>query len=57
VTAEDNGEVIGIDAKHITVLYNNGEKKMYEMITFGRSNSDMILHQKPLVSHGQKVKK
>jgi DNA-directed RNA polymerase subunit beta len=30
---------------------------MYEMITFGRSNSDMILHQKPLVSHVQKVKK
>jgi DNA-directed RNA polymerase subunit beta len=46
-----------VDAKHITVLYKSGDKKMYEMITFGRSNSDMILHQKPLVSHGQKVKK
>jgi DNA-directed RNA polymerase subunit beta len=57
VTAEEDGEIIGVDAKHITVLYKSGDKKMYEMITFGRSNSDMILHQKPLVSHGQKVKK
>jgi DNA-directed RNA polymerase beta subunit len=25
--------------------------------TYKRSNHDMIIHQKPLVSHGQKIKK
>ncbi len=57
VCAEDDGEVIGVDAKHITVLYKTGDKKMYELTTFARSNHDMIIHQHPLVSHGQKVKK
>jgi DNA-directed RNA polymerase beta subunit len=46
-----------VDAKHITVLYKNGEKKLYELITFGRSNHDMIVHQKPLIHSGQKFKK
>jgi DNA-directed RNA polymerase subunit beta len=29
VKAEDDGEVIGVDAKHISVLYENGKKKTY----------------------------
>ncbi|MFA5917005.1 MAG: DNA-directed RNA polymerase subunit beta [Candidatus Gracilibacteria bacterium] len=53
--ATDDGEVIGVDAKHITVLYKSGEKKIYELKTFKRSNHDMIIHQKPLVSNGQKL--
>lgn len=57
ILAEDEGEIIWVDAKHITVLYKNGDKKLYELITFKRSNHDMIIHQIPLVSHGQKVKK
>ncbi|MDD4151575.1 MAG: DNA-directed RNA polymerase subunit beta [Candidatus Gracilibacteria bacterium] len=56
VKASSDGEVIGVDAKHITILYNNGEKKIYELKTFKRSNHDMLVHQKPLVSHGQKIK-
>jgi DNA-directed RNA polymerase subunit beta len=38
-------------------LYKNGDKKLYELKTFKRSNHDMIVHQKPLVSSGQEVKK
>lgn len=57
VLAEDDGEVIGVDAKHISVLYAKGEKKTYELKTFRRSNSDMIIHQKPITSTGAKVKK
>ncbi len=57
ITAEDDGEVIWVDARHISVLYKNGDKKLYELKTFDRSNHDMIIHQKPLVSSGQKVKK
>jgi DNA-directed RNA polymerase subunit beta len=54
IIAEEDGEVLGVDAKHVTVLYANGEKKTYELITFERSNHDMELHQYPRVSHGQK---
>lgn len=57
ILAEDDWEVIWVDAKHITVLYKNGDKKLYELTTFKRSNHDMIVHQTPLVSHGQKLKK
>ncbi len=55
--ATDDWEVIWVDAKHITVLYKSWEKKIYELKTFKRSNHDMIIHQKPLVSNGQKLKK
>ena len=57
IKAEDDGEVLGIDAKHITVIYKSGEKKLFELKTFKRSNHDMIVHQKPLVSSGQKFTK
>lgn len=53
VRAEHNGRVLGVDAKHVTVMYDNGEKKTYELITFERSNHDMQLHQYPRVGHGQ----
>ncbi|MDD3302171.1 MAG: DNA-directed RNA polymerase subunit beta [Candidatus Gracilibacteria bacterium] len=55
--AIDDGEVLGVDAKHITILYKSGEKRLYELKTFKRSNHDMIVHQKPLVTTGQKLKK
>lgn len=57
IIASDDGEIIWVDAKHITMLYKSWEKKTYELKTFKRSNHDMLIHQKALVSHGQKVKK
>jgi DNA-directed RNA polymerase subunit beta len=57
ILAEDDWEIIWVDAKHITVLYKNWNKKLYELTTFKRSNHDMIVHQKPLVSTNQKIKK
>jgi DNA-directed RNA polymerase subunit beta len=57
VVAKDDGEILGVDAKHVTILYKNGEKVLHELVTFKRSNHDMILHQTPLVSNGQKIKK
>jgi len=56
VAAQD-WEVIWVDAKHITVVYKSGEKKLFELKTYRRSNHDMIIHQKPLVSHWEKFKK
>jgi len=57
IVADEDWEVIWVDAKHITVLYKSWEKKLYKLTTFKRSNHDMIVHQMPLVSHGQKIKK
>ncbi len=57
ILAEDDWEIIWVDAKHISVLYKTWEKKLYNLTTFKRSNHDMIIHQTPMVSRGQKVKK
>jgi DNA-directed RNA polymerase subunit beta len=35
-------------------MYENGEKVIYELRTFKRSNHDELIHQRPKVSHGQK---
>lgn len=53
IRAEHDGKVLGVDAKHVTVMYDNGEKKTYELLTFERSNHDLQIHQYPRVSHGQ----
>lgn len=57
IKAEEDGEIIGIDARHISVLYKSGKKSLYELRTFERSNHDMLLHQKALISNGQKITK
>jgi len=57
ILAEDDWEIIWVDAKHISVLYKSGNKKLYELRTFGRSTHDMIVHQKPIVSSWNKIKK
>lgn len=50
VKAKEDWEVIWVDAKHITVMYNSGEKVIYELRTFKRSNHDELIHQRPVVS-------
>ncbi|MBW7954769.1 DNA-directed RNA polymerase subunit beta [Candidatus Gracilibacteria bacterium] len=57
IKALEDGEVIGVDAKHITILYKSGEKITYELRTYKRSNHDELIHQRPKVSTGQKFKK
>jgi DNA-directed RNA polymerase subunit beta len=54
VKATDDGEVIWVDAKHISVLYANGKKVTYPLTTFERSNHDMIVHQWARVAPGEK---
>jgi DNA-directed RNA polymerase subunit beta len=55
IKSEEDGEVIGVDAKHISVLYKSGKKVTYELRTFERSNHDMLIHQKPRVSTGDSI--
>ncbi len=57
IKARESWEVIWVDAKHITVMYDNGEKVIYELRTYKRSNHDELIHQRPKVYHGQKFEK
>ncbi len=55
--AERAGTVKEADAAHITVLYDNGEKKTYTLDTYVRSNQATCMHMRPAVETGQKIKK
>lgn len=57
VIAEDDGVVEYVDASRIEIRTRSGEKKIYDLRTFQRSNQGTCWHQKPLVSKGQRVKK
>jgi len=55
VVAEKDGVVEEIDARQIVV--KNGKKKtVYPLVNFDRSNQDTILHQRPMLGEGDKVK-
>jgi DNA-directed RNA polymerase subunit beta len=58
VVAEEDGKIVSIDAKHITVKSKKqGKNKTYNLRTFIRTNQYTCFHQKPIVSKGQIVKK
>ncbi|HDH31653.1 MAG TPA: DNA-directed RNA polymerase subunit beta, partial [Candidatus Wolfebacteria bacterium] len=56
VIAENDGEVVEVDASHISVK-SNKEIKHYPIYKFRRSNYYTCISQKPLVKKGDKVKK
>ncbi|OGF53049.1 MAG: DNA-directed RNA polymerase subunit beta [Candidatus Fraserbacteria bacterium RBG_16_55_9] len=56
VLAEEDGVVSYVSAQRIKI--KSGRKEHgYELRTFENSNQDTILHQRPIVSKGQKVEK
>jgi len=55
--AEDDWEVIYVDAKRVKVKYDKLWVKEYDLITFKKSNQKTLIHQVPKVSLWQKVKK
>lgn len=57
VLADDAGEVVGVDAKKITVKYKNGKEKVHKLINFVRTNGFTSFHQRPIVNIGDKVKR
>jgi len=56
VLAEEDGVVTYVDATQIRVQHGRKER-VYKLVTFENSNQDTLLHQRPLVSKGQKVQK
>jgi DNA-directed RNA polymerase subunit beta len=56
VVAEEDGTVVYVDAQKIVVKGKKGQKT-YRLRIFERSNQDTVIHQRPLVHKGDKVKK
>ena len=56
IISETDGEVVEVDANHISVKSDKGVKR-YPIYKFRRSNSYTCISQKPLAKKGDKVKK
>ncbi len=57
VVAEDDGEVVGAEAKMLTVMYRSGRKVSYDLEVFSRSNQGTVIHQRVIVDKGQQFKR
>lgn len=59
VIAEADGEVLGVDARQISVKTSAAEKKpkVYSLAKFRRSNHYTSISSRPIVEKGQKIKK
>lgn len=57
VVSEVNGVVSYVDAKKITVKDDKDKEHTYQLINYSRTNNFSVLHQRPSVSIGDKVKK
>ncbi|MFC2082913.1 DNA-directed RNA polymerase subunit beta [Candidatus Bipolaricaulota bacterium] len=54
LVSEDEGVIESVDAKTI-VIKKGRQKHSYPLVNFERSNQDTILHQRPVVSEGDKI--
>ena len=55
ILAEGDGIVTKMDARAITVAYDNGETKEYKLTKFLRSNHGTCINQLPIVDVGERV--
>ena len=55
ILAEGDGIVTKMDARAITVAYDNGETKEYKLTKFLRSNHGTYINQHPIVDVGERV--
>jgi len=57
IIAEEDGEVIKVDAGNIEIKNNDGKIKLYHLTKFLRSNASTCINQRPIVNSGDKIKK
>ena len=55
VLAEGDGVVTRVSATNVSVKYDSGEIKDYELIKFARSNQGTCFNQRPIVEPGERV--
>ena len=56
VVAQRAGTVADVDADRVVVETRDGERDAYELIKFMRSNQGTLIHQRPVVYLGDKVR-
>ncbi len=57
IYANESGEVVSVDAKHITVKNTKGKSENYTLQPFTMTNEFSAFYHRPAVALGQKVKK
>ncbi|MFH0851318.1 MAG: hypothetical protein V1876_01050, partial [Candidatus Peregrinibacteria bacterium] len=55
ILAEEDGEVVSVDASHIAVVYRSGRKHQIPLQAFVRSNQGTCFIMRPRVKMGEKV--
>jgi DNA-directed RNA polymerase subunit beta len=55
ILAEGSGTVSYVDADQIVVIYDNGKKSTYHLLTYERSNQGTCIHQRARIIKGQRV--
>lgn len=55
IVAEEAGEVVEVDARHIVVKNKAGKTKQYPLTVFQRTNDFSAFYHRPNISLGQKV--
>ncbi|PIT87501.1 MAG: DNA-directed RNA polymerase subunit beta [Candidatus Magasanikbacteria bacterium CG10_big_fil_rev_8_21_14_0_10_40_10] len=56
ITAQADGEIVELDGNHIVLQDKKGEKYIYQLNKFVRSNASTCINQKPIVNLGDKIK-
>jgi len=57
IFANSNGTVASVTADEIKIITSRGKEETYPLQTFLRSNQTTLIHQRPLVFKGDRVKK
>jgi len=61
ILAQESGEVVEVDGSHVKIKITDPKskekEKNYPLSIFIETNKDTCLHQRPVVSSGQKIKK
>ncbi len=55
IVSKGSGTVVSVDAKQITVIYDSGEKEIYLIDNFVRSNQGTAIHMRPAIKKNTKV--
>ena len=56
VVAKNDGRVDRVDADKIVIVSANGQKDVYELIKFKRTNQGTCFNQRPIVEVGEEIK-
>lgn len=57
ICADEDGTIVQVDARKITLHTSKGKDLVYKLVQFSRTNGFTAFHQRPVVSVGDKVKK